>query len=389
MFAQWLNVTFAQFDGAFFEFYHSVAVCGGKAITPIMEFISVFGESGIFPIVLSVVLLLFKKTRRIGFSSLVAIGVGTLLTNAILKPLVARARPYTVDEYIKWWEFVGANKEGDLSFPSGHVTVLVASLFAIFLSSKNKKYAWMLIFPIILIGVSRNYLIVHYCTDIIVGYLVGGLGGVSGYFIARVIFNEIEKRKEKRASKFILNADLFNLIKRRKKMKVAVLIANGSEEIETITPVDVMRRAGISCETVSVSGKTVICSRGVSVVADKVIEEVSLDDYDGIVIPGGMPGATNIAGCEKAVEGVKKAIKQGKLIASICASPAVVLASNGLIENRKATCYPAKDFIDKLGESYTGNSVEVDGNLITANGPESAMEFSLAICKSLGATPKF
>ena len=90
-----------------------------------------------------------------------------------------------------------------------------------------------------------------------------------------------------------------------------------------------------------------------------------------------------------AIEGLKKILEQGKVIASICASPAVVLASHGLIQGRKATCYPAKDFVDALGESYTGEDVQVDGNLITANGPKSAMAFSLVICEKLGVNAKF
>lgn len=386
---EWLNATFSSFDGAFFEFYNSLAVWGGKVLTPIMVFISAFGKSGLFPIILSAILLLFRKTRKIGLTALVAIGVSALITNALLKPIIARPRPYTFAEYESFWRLVGAHTEKDYAFPSGHVTIFTACMLGVFLSVKNKKRAWWLIFPVVLMGVSRNYLIVHYTTDIIVGYLVACIGGTVGYFVVKWVYAVLNKHKDEKAVKFLLCACVTDLIKRRRKMKIAVLIANGSEEIETITPVDIIRRTGATCETVSVNGKTLTCSRGVVIVADKLIEEVSLDDYDGIVIPGGMPGATNIAGCEKAIEGVRTAIKQGKVIASICASPAVVLASNGLIDKRKATCYPAKDFIDKLGESYTGNSVEVDGNLITANGPESAMEFSLKICEKLNLKPKF
>ena len=172
--------------------------------------------------------------------------------------------------------------------------------------------------------------------------------------------------------------------------KIAVIVANGTEEIEGLTPVDVLRRAGVCCEVVSVSSKTVKGSHDIPITADKVVDEVDFNEYDGIVIPGGMPGATNISACEKVVLATKEMLASGKVVASICASPAVVLAKNGLIDGKKVTCYPAQAFIDMLSPCvYTGTAVEVSGNLVTANGPKSAMEFSLEICKLLGVTPKF
>ena len=172
--------------------------------------------------------------------------------------------------------------------------------------------------------------------------------------------------------------------------KVAVLIANGTEEIEVLTPVDVLRRAdGVVCDLISVSGREPKCSHGVSILADKVIEEVTLSSYDAVVIPGGMPGALNISSNEKVISSLKQMEKDGKLIASICASPAVVLKSSGVLKGKRATCYPAPVFVDMLGESYTGNDVEVFENVITANGPKSAMKFALELCKALNLTPKF
>ena len=171
--------------------------------------------------------------------------------------------------------------------------------------------------------------------------------------------------------------------------KVAVLIANGTEEIEFITPLDVIRRAdGVLCDLISVNGKTPTCSHGVMVVADKVIEEVELKDYDAVIIPGGMPGATNIASNEKVISALTDMEKKEKLIASICASPAVVLKANGISNGKKSTCYPAVQFIEVMGNDYTGAEVEVSKNLITANGPKSAMAFALEICKALNLTPK-
>jgi 4-methyl-5(b-hydroxyethyl)-thiazole monophosphate biosynthesis len=172
-------------------------------------------------------------------------------------------------------------------------------------------------------------------------------------------------------------------------MKIAILFANGTEEIEAITPVDVLRRAGVDCEIVSVSGNNPVGSHKIMITADTTIEQTNLEKYDGVVIPGGMPGAVNISNCKKVSDGIKELLKRGKLVSAICASPAVVLADNQLLTAQKATCYPAPQFISLLGEKYTAKDVEMDGNVITANGPKSAMAFSNAICDYLGVKPKF
>lgn len=172
-------------------------------------------------------------------------------------------------------------------------------------------------------------------------------------------------------------------------MKIAVFIANGTEEIEALTPVDVLRRAGADVDIVSVNGEYPKGSHGIVVKADKVIEDLDFSTYDAVVIPGGMPGATNISENALAVKAIKAMNGENKLVAAICASPAVVLKRHGVIDGKKATCYPADAFIGELSDGYTGSDVEEDGNVITANGPKSAMKFSLAICNKLGLNPKF
>ena len=174
-------------------------------------------------------------------------------------------------------------------------------------------------------------------------------------------------------------------------MKIAVFIANGSEEIETITPIDVLRRANISVDVVSVTEKIVKCSHGVEIIADKVINEINFAEYDGVVIPGGMPGATNISNSKMAIDFIKYLLENNKMVSAICASPAVVLATHNLTNGKNLTCFPAQDFINTIknsGATYTAKSVEIDGNIITANGPKSAFEFSMQICAYLGLTPK-
>ena len=173
--------------------------------------------------------------------------------------------------------------------------------------------------------------------------------------------------------------------------KIALIFANGTEEIEALTPLDILRRCeNTVCDIISINGKTPTGSHGITVLADKVIEDFNMEDYDGIIIPGGMPGAINIANCPTVINGLKTAFSQNKTVASICASPAVVLGENGLINGKKATCYPLEKFTSVLKEKcvYTANGVEVDGNLITANGIVSAFEFSIAICNVLGLKPK-
>lgn len=173
--------------------------------------------------------------------------------------------------------------------------------------------------------------------------------------------------------------------------KIAVLFANGTEEIEALTPFDILKRAGADCEIISVSGENPVGSHGIKIIPDKTAEEISFSDYDAVVIPGGMPGAVNIAKNEKVVCGIKNLKNDGKLVAAICASPAVVLAENGILNGEKATCYPAPDFIENVKKHgvYVFEHTVTCENVITADGPKSAMEFSLSICKYLGITPKF
>ena len=171
--------------------------------------------------------------------------------------------------------------------------------------------------------------------------------------------------------------------------RIAVFIADGSEELEALAPVDVLKRAGAEVDIISVNGEYVTGSHGIVIKADKIIKNVDFSNYDCLVVPGGMPGAKNIAKSNRAVLALTIALDSGKLVGAICASPAVVLADNNILGYRKATCYNAPEFVRSLGDNYTGRDVEKDRGLITANGPKSAMAFSLEIASSLGLTPKF
>lgn len=158
-----------------------------------------------------------------------------------------------------------------------------------------------------------------------------------------------------------------------------VFLADGFEEIEAVAPIDIMRRADMIVRTVSVNGqKEVTGAHGVTYTADRVFEEIDFSDADFLVLPGGMPGATNLYEFEPLCQLLKEHNNKGGNIAAICASPAVVLAPLGIINGKQATCYPGFEK-ELINITITGNRVEKDGNVITGNGPSSAIQFGLAI----------
>lgn len=160
-----------------------------------------------------------------------------------------------------------------------------------------------------------------------------------------------------------------------------VFLADGLEEIEALGTVDVLRRAGMNVATVSVMpGNEVTGAHGIRVVADMNIKELGESvEAEWLVCPGGMPGASNLAACERLCNMLQAQNAAGRMIAAICASPAVVLAPLGVLDGRKATCYPG--FENAVGPNIemTGLPVVEDGNVITANGPANTLAFALAI----------
>ncbi len=161
-----------------------------------------------------------------------------------------------------------------------------------------------------------------------------------------------------------------------------VPIADGTEEMEAVCTIDVLRRAGVSVTVASVANLQVTASRGTKLVADCLINECCKTIYDIIVLPGGMPGAEHLRDSESLVKMLKQQQKEGRLYAAICASPAVVLQHHGLIGPKKATCYPS--FRDKLANpAPLEQSVVVDGTCITSCGPGTAMDFALKLVEIL------
>ncbi len=164
---------------------------------------------------------------------------------------------------------------------------------------------------------------------------------------------------------------------------VLVPVADGSEELEAVAIIDVLRRAGATVTVASVTGNLQItASRGVVIVADTLIDACVEKDYDLVVLPGGIPGAENLRDCEKLIGILKRQQKEKRLLGAICASPAVVLEHHGLLAGHKATCHPG--FADQLAITDRINDrVVADGNCMTSRGPGTAVEFALALVEGL------
>lgn len=168
-----------------------------------------------------------------------------------------------------------------------------------------------------------------------------------------------------------------------------IFLADGFEEIEALTPVDVMRRAGMAVKTVSVSeSKSVVGAHGIRVEADMTISELSNTEAAWLVLPGGMPGATNLYACDK-LKGMltRQAEVEGGRIAAICASPGVVLGQLGLLAGREATCYPG--FESMMPDArYTAAAVTADDRYVLGNGPANALRWSLTIVEEACGSKK-
>ena len=164
--------------------------------------------------------------------------------------------------------------------------------------------------------------------------------------------------------------------------RVLVPIADGSEEIEAVTIIDVLRRAGADVTVASVDELQITASRGVKLVADCVIGECRQRQYDLVVLPGGMPGAEHLRDNDILREILVRQSEAGQLFGAICAAPAVVLETHGLLRNRKATCHPGhvKKLLDP---SAVAEPVVVDGNCVTSQGPGTAMAFAFKLVELL------
>jgi protein deglycase len=161
--------------------------------------------------------------------------------------------------------------------------------------------------------------------------------------------------------------------------KVLVPLAEGFEEIEAVAIIDLLRRAGIEVHTASLDGPRVTGSRGVTVLADQALDAVAEDDYDMIVLPGGMPGAKHLKDDPRVISLLRRYAAEGRFTAAICAAPSV-LAHAGLLEERAATSFPGFLSAESApGLRLCDDSVVIDGKVVTSRGAGTAMEFGLAL----------
>lgn len=162
---------------------------------------------------------------------------------------------------------------------------------------------------------------------------------------------------------------------------IPVFLANGFEEIEALATVDILRRAGVEVVTVGVGGRNAVGAHGIAVCADIVEDELDIAAIDGVVLPGGMPGTTNLEASAVVQTAVKSAYERGLLVAAICAAPSI-LGHGGYLNGKKATCYPG--FEPELTNAAVINEGVVrDGSIITASGAGVAVDFALELVRYL------
>lgn len=163
---------------------------------------------------------------------------------------------------------------------------------------------------------------------------------------------------------------------------VLVPVADGTEEMEAVMIIDILRRAGAKVVVASVDKLQVTASRGVKITADKLIKDCTGTTFDLVVLPGGMPGSEHLRDSEILISILKRQMTEGRFFAAVCAAPAVALLPHGLLDGYKATCHTS--FVNEIPEQYyTDEKVVVDHNCITSKGAGTTIEFALKLVEML------
>lgn len=163
---------------------------------------------------------------------------------------------------------------------------------------------------------------------------------------------------------------------------VYLMLANGFEEVEALTPLDVLRRAEITVQTVGIGGKTIQSARGIIVQADVLPEETDIAQAEMIILPGGGIGTNNLFASDFVKQAVRTCQKHNIYIGAICAAPSVILGSMGVLDGKRATCYPGMQ--DGMHGAQVQNvAVCVDGKIITARAAGAAFDFAFALCQEI------
>ena len=195
--AEWLDSFFAGYDHFFLNILHVLGDKAGAVLTPLMRVITFLGEKGIVFFLLALVFMLMADKRDLGVCIFGAVCCGALITNIILKDSVGRLRPFEmVPEYQQWWVAIGAPAEDGCSFPSGHVTACAAGMTAITLM-RGKKWILPSVLIVFFMGVSRNYLMAHYPSDVLFAAIIGVFSGVVAWLITQLIFRFLKRNRRR------------------------------------------------------------------------------------------------------------------------------------------------------------------------------------------------
>ncbi len=186
-----------SFDYTIAKWANDVFQSTNEILSPLLKLITNLGNMGFIFIMISLIMIFFKKTRKIGVIVLFSIAIGFVFTNLILKNVVTRPRPF-IDEtsdYYLWWKEAGSMIESGYSFPSGHTTAAMAFGLSLFLCFK-KKWSWVFLLIPLIMGFTRIYFMVHYTTDVLGAILVGGLSALISYFAIKYIVKVIESKNK-------------------------------------------------------------------------------------------------------------------------------------------------------------------------------------------------
>ena len=206
-----LNSIFAGYDQAILSLMHRLAVSMGGLLTPLCKLITLLGEKGLIFFLAALVMMLFPRTRKAGICMFGAVCCGALITNIILKDAVARPRPFeTAELYREFWNYIGAPAEDGFSFPSGHVTAAAAGMVSLCLS-RGKKWIWPTVAWVLLMAVSRNYLMAHYPSDVLCAALIGTASAFIAWAITRGIYRLLKKYEDVPFCTYVLDFDVRDL----------------------------------------------------------------------------------------------------------------------------------------------------------------------------------
>ena len=206
-----LNSIFASYDQAILSLMHRLAVSMGGLLTPLCKLVTLLGEKGILFFLAALVLMLFPRTRKAGVCMFGAVACGALITNIILKDMIARPRPFeTVALYREFWNYIGAPAEDGFSFPSGHVTAAAAGMVSLCLS-RGRKWVLPTVIWVLLMAFSRNYLMAHYPSDVLCAAVIGTASAFIAWAITKGIFRLLEQYEDVPFCTFVLDFDIRHL----------------------------------------------------------------------------------------------------------------------------------------------------------------------------------